>query len=106
MEYQGGSPQNYNNYPDVQLANTSYDPNNYFASYMSSHVGVASCNDTTYVASADSFDNASHHTHHNYGYCGQDPMSIVTSLSFDATSNIQCKYLFIDYKFIICGSTT
>jgi hypothetical protein len=56
---------------------------------MSSYVGVASCNDTRYVASADSFDNASHHTHHNYGYCGQEPMSIITSLSFDATSNIQ-----------------
>jgi hypothetical protein len=66
MEYQGGSSQNYSNYPKVQLANTSYDPNGYFASHISSHVGVASCNDTKYVASADTFDNASHHTHHIY----------------------------------------
>jgi hypothetical protein len=56
---------------------------------MNSHVGVASCNDTRYVVSADIFDNVPHHTHHNYGYCGQKPMSIVNSLSFDATSNIQ-----------------
>jgi hypothetical protein len=56
---------------------------------MSSHVGVASCNNTRYVVSANSFDNASHHTQHNYGYCGQVLMSIVTSLVFDATSNIQ-----------------
>jgi hypothetical protein len=56
---------------------------------MSSHIGVASCNDTIYVASVDSFDNASHHTHHNYKYCSQEPMSIVTSSSFDATNNIQ-----------------
>jgi hypothetical protein len=61
---------------------------------MSSHVGVASCNDTRYVASADSFDNASNHTHHNYGYCGQEPMSIVNSSSFDATSNLQHENLY------------
>jgi hypothetical protein len=53
MEYQGGSSQNYYNYPMVQLANASYDPNDYFASSMNSHVGVASCNDTRYVVSAD-----------------------------------------------------
>jgi hypothetical protein len=70
MEYQGGSSQNYYNYPKVQLANTSYDPNGYFASHINSHVGVASCNDTKYVASADTFDNASHHTHHIYEYHG------------------------------------
>ena len=56
---------------------------------MSSHVGVASCNDTTYLASANTFDNAPHHTHHNYGYYGQEPMHVVNSSSFDATSNIQ-----------------
>jgi hypothetical protein len=89
MKYQGDSSQFYYNYPKVQLANASYGPNNYFASSMSSHVGVASCNDTRYVASTDTFDNAFHHTHHNYGYYGQEPMSIVTSSSFDATSNIQ-----------------
>jgi hypothetical protein len=89
MEYQGGSSQNYSNYPKVQLANTSYDPNGYFASHISSHVGVASCNDTKYVASADTFDNASHHTHHIYGYHGQESMSTLNSLNFDATSNIQ-----------------
>jgi hypothetical protein len=71
MEYQGGSSQNYYNYPKVQLANASYDPNDYFASSMNSHVGVASCNDTRYVVSADIFDNVPHHTHHNYGYCGK-----------------------------------
>jgi hypothetical protein len=89
MEYQGGSSQNYYNYPEVQLLNASYDPNGYFASHISSHVGVASCNDTRYVASADTFDNASHHTPNNYGYHGQEPLHVVNYLSFDATSNIK-----------------
>jgi hypothetical protein len=89
MEYRGGSSQNYYNYLEVQLANASYDPNGYFASHISSHVGVASCNDTRYVASADTFDNVPHHTHNNYGYHGQEPMSTMNSLSFDATSNMQ-----------------
>ena len=77
MKYQGVASQYYYNHPEVQLANASYDPKSYFASSMSSHVGVASCNDIRYVASADSFDNASHHTHHSYGYHGQEPMSTV-----------------------------
>jgi hypothetical protein len=89
MEYHGGSSQNYYNYPEVQHANASYDPNNYLASSMSSHVGVPNYNDTRYVASADTFDNAPHHMHHNYRYCGQEPLSIVNSSSFDATINIQ-----------------
>jgi hypothetical protein len=89
MEYQDVASQYYYDHLMVQLANASYDLNSYFASSMSSHVGVASCNNSRYVASADSFDNTSHHTHHNYGYCGQEPMSIVTSSSFNATSNIQ-----------------
>jgi hypothetical protein len=89
MEYQGGSSQNYYNYPEVQLANTSYDPNSYFASHISSHVGVASCNDTRYVVSADTFNNASYHTHHIYGCHGQESMSTLNSLNFDVTSNIQ-----------------
>jgi hypothetical protein len=55
---------------------------------MNSHVGVSSHNDTRYVPSADIFVSAPHHTHNNYGYYGQEPMSIVNSLSFDATSNI------------------
>jgi hypothetical protein len=80
---------NYYNYPKVQLANTSYGPNNYFASSINSHVGVDSCNDTRFVTSADTFDNASPHTHHIYGFHGQKPMSIVNYLSFDATSNMQ-----------------
>jgi hypothetical protein len=80
MEYRGGSSQNYYNYPKVQLANTSYDHNGYFASHISSYVGVASYNDTRYVTSA---------THHIYGCHGQEPMSTINSLSFDATSNIQ-----------------
>ena len=56
---------------------------------MSSYVGVASCNDTRYVTSANTFVNAPHNTHHDYEYYGQEPMSIVNSSSFDATSNIQ-----------------
>jgi hypothetical protein len=72
MEYQGGSSQNYYNYLEVQLVKASYDPNSYFASHISSHIGVASCNDTRYVASADTFDNVPHHTHNNNGYHGQE----------------------------------
>ena len=68
MKYQGDSSQFYYNYPEVQFANTSYILNNYFASSMSSHVGVACCNDTRYVTSANAFVNAPHHTHHNYEY--------------------------------------
>jgi hypothetical protein len=88
MKYQGGSSQNYYNYLKVQLANASYDPNGYFASHISSHVGVASYNDTRYVESADTFDNVPHHTHINNGNHGQEPMSTMNSLSFDATSNM------------------
>ena len=82
------SASNYIN-PDVQLTNTSYDSNNYFASIINSHIDVASHDDTRYVASANTIINAPHHTHHNYEYYGQEPMSIVNSSSFDATSNIQ-----------------
>ena len=89
MKYQGDSSQFYYNYPEVQFANTSYILNNYFASSMSSHVDVASCNDTRYVTSASTFVNAPHNTHHDYEYCGQELMSIVNSSSFDAISNIQ-----------------
>ena len=56
---------------------------------MSSHVGVASCNGTRYVTSANTFVNAPHHTHHDYKYYVQEPMSTMDSLNFDATSNIQ-----------------
>ena len=56
---------------------------------MNSHVDVASHNHTRYVASANTFDNAPHHTHHNYGYYGQERMHVINSSSFDATSNIQ-----------------
>jgi hypothetical protein len=56
---------------------------------MNSHVGVASHNDTRYVASANILVSAPYHTHNNYGYYGQEPMSIINSSSFDATSNIQ-----------------
>jgi hypothetical protein len=89
MEYQGVASQNYYNYPEVQLANALYDSNNYFASSINSHVDVTSHNDTRYVASANTFDNAPHHMHHNHGYYGQEPMSTLNSLSFNATSNIQ-----------------
>jgi hypothetical protein len=61
------SASNYIN-PEVQLANISYNSNNYFASSMSSYVGVASHNDIRYVVSANIFVNAPHHTHYNcYG---------------------------------------
>jgi hypothetical protein len=53
---------------------------------MNSHVDVANHNHTRYVASPNTFDNAPHHTHHNYG---QEPMHVVNSSSFDTTSNIQ-----------------
>ena len=56
---------------------------------MSSHVDVASHNHTTYVASANTFVNHPHYTQHNYGYYGQELMSTMNSLHFDATSNIQ-----------------
>jgi hypothetical protein len=56
---------------------------------LSSHVGVANCNDIRYVVSADTFDIASYHTHHSYGYHGQELMSTMNSLNFDTTSNIQ-----------------
>ena len=56
---------------------------------MSSHVGVASCNDTRYVTSANTFINAPHNTHHDYEYYGQEPMSTANYLSFNATSDIQ-----------------
>jgi hypothetical protein len=55
---------------------------------MNSHVDVASHNYTRYVESANTFHNASHHTHRNYGYYGQKLMHVVNSSSFDATSNI------------------
>ena len=89
MEYQGVASQNYRNYLEVQLANASYDFNNYFASSMNSHVDVAGHNHTRYGSSANTFDNAPHHTHHNYGYYGQERMHVINSSSFDATSNIQ-----------------
>ena len=89
MEYQGVASQNYYNYLEVQHANAFYDPNNYFASSMNSHVDAASHNHTRYVASANTFDNAPHcHTHQNYGYHGQEPMSTVNSMNFYVTSNI------------------
>jgi hypothetical protein len=75
---------------EVQLAKASYDSNNYFASSMNSHVDVASHNHTRYVASANTFDNAPHHTHRNYGYYDQEPMHVVNSsvLMLLATYNI------------------
>ena len=65
MEYQDVASKYYYNHPKVHVTNEYYDPNNYFASSMSSHIGVASCNDSGYVASADTFDNAPHYTHHD-----------------------------------------
>jgi hypothetical protein len=56
---------------------------------LSSYVGVASCNDTRYVTLAITFDNAPHNAHNDYEYYDQEPMSIINSLNFDITSNIQ-----------------
>ena len=94
MEYQGVASQYYYNHSEVQLANASYDPNSYFVSSMSSHVDVASCNDTTYLASANTFDNAPHYTHHNYKYYGQQPMSTANSLASFASLKKQDEILF------------
>ena len=79
IEYQGDSSQYYYNYPEVQLANESEEFYNYFASDMNSHVGVASCNNSKYVASAYAFNE----------YHDQEPMFAENSLSFDSASNIQ-----------------
>jgi hypothetical protein len=89
MEYRGVASQNYYNYPEVQFAKASHYPNNYFASSMNSHVDVASHNHTRYVASANTFVNPPHHTQHNYEYYRQEPMPVVNSSNFDASSNIQ-----------------
>ena len=62
MEYRGVASQNYYNYPEIHLANASYDSNNYFASSMSSDIGVARHNDTRYVALVNTFNNVPHHT--------------------------------------------
>jgi hypothetical protein len=56
---------------------------------MNAHVDVASHNHTRYVAPANTFDNAPHHMYHNHGYYGQEPISTLNSLSFNATSNMQ-----------------
>ena len=88
------TPQNYYNYFEIQLANASYDSNNYFASSMNSHVGIASNNDTRYVTSASTFDNAPHYTHHNYKYYGQQPMSTANSLASFASLKKQDEILF------------
>jgi hypothetical protein len=53
MEYQAVSLQYYYNYPNIQLANTFYNSNNYFASPKNSHVGVASHNKSRFVAPAN-----------------------------------------------------
>jgi hypothetical protein len=79
MEYQGIASHDYYNYPKVQLANTSHDYNNYFASNMNSHVGVASYNNSRYVASANIFDE----------YHDQEPMFAENSLSLNSSGNIQ-----------------
>jgi hypothetical protein len=40
MEYQGVTSQHYYSYLKVQLANTSYDSNNYLADHENSHASV------------------------------------------------------------------
>ena len=62
MEYQGVTSQYYYNYPKVQLANISYDSNNYFASPMNSRAGVATHDNSRYVASTNAYIvNGPHH---------------------------------------------
>jgi len=71
MEYQGVALQYYYNYPKVQLANISYDSNNYFASPMNSRAGVATHDNSRYVASTNAYIvNGPHHIYiyHNPGY--------------------------------------
>ena len=77
--YQSTASASYYINSEVQLANTSSDFNNYFTSFINSHVDVASHNHTRYVASANTCVNAPHHTHHNYEYYGQEPMHVVNS---------------------------
>jgi hypothetical protein len=84
--FESDGPQYYYTMPKVHYANKLHDSNNYFASIVNSYVDVAS---NRYIASVNTFVNAPHHTHHNYGYYSQDPMSIINSSSFDVTSNIQ-----------------
>ena len=55
--------------PQVQLANISYDSNNYFASPMNSHADVATHDNNRYVASTNAYIvNGPHHIYHNPGY--------------------------------------
>jgi hypothetical protein len=62
-----------------------------FVSTMNSHVGVATHNDSRYVASANYYvDNGPHHT--LPGYYGQESMSTINSSSFNFTSNIHHVY--------------
>ena len=53
--YQSTASASYYINSEVQLANTSSDLNNYFTSFINSHVDVASHNHTSYVASANNF---------------------------------------------------
>jgi hypothetical protein len=89
MKAQSAVPQYYYAMPMVHHANILHDSNDCFASTINSYVDVTGDNDTRYVASANTFVNALHHIYHNYGYYGQESMSTVNSLSFNATSNIQ-----------------
>ena len=96
MEYQHAASQYCYNYPEVRLENTSYDFNSYFASFMNSHVHVASRIGNENVASANVYSIiGSHHASYNSDYYMQKPMSKY-ALSFSNTSN----------KFRICDSTT
>jgi hypothetical protein len=83
--YQYTTPQYYYN---IHLANASYDSNNYFASTVNSYIDVAGDNGNRYVPPVNAYANNSLH-HINHGHHGQEPLSTVNSLSFDATSNIQ-----------------
>ena len=85
--YQSAHSAYYYANPEVQLANESYDFNNYFVSHMNFHVDVTSHNNSRHVASANYYvDNGPYHTHPEYH--GQEPMSTMSSSSFNFTSSI------------------
>ena len=85
--YQSAHSAYYYANPEVQLANKSYDSNNYFACHMNSHVHVASHNNSRHVASANYYvHNDPYHTHSEY--YGQESMSTMSSSSFNFTSSI------------------
>ena len=56
---------------EVQLANTTYVPNNYFASAMTPHVDVASYNSGIHIASASNYSDSFNYAAYNSENCLQ-----------------------------------